>query len=281
VRIAIKLGNVKELISLLKFYNGPFKTFELPVKLLSEKYLISTLIKQGFSFNIHGFALCNADDADLLIDRSCYYLKLCSELCCSIFILHGLVGSDILNPSDNAQLIEATYKTLNKINKCAVKLQIKCLLENGCYSKYPSCQISEIPSDSFCHLKLAQNLGIGILLDMGHAALSAYWYKQTLDDFLLPYENASFSPDIIHFSDNFLNQDEHLAVGDGLANLYNYRRALTIWPDALMTVENFPNAIYKTLQWLINHSQNSYEKTDVDNLCRTMGWSFKDYKSES
>jgi hypothetical protein len=280
VRIAIKLGNVKELISLY-YYNGPFKTFELPVKLLSEKILISTLIEQGFSFNIHGFSMYKADAADLLIERSCYYLKLCSELGCSIFILHGLVDSVILNPPDNAQLIEATYKTLNEINKCAIKLQIKCLLENGCYSRYPSCQISEIPSDSFCHIKLAQSLGTGILLDMGHAALSAHWYKQTLNDFLLPYENASFSTDIIHFSDNFLIQDEHLAVGDGLANLFNYRRILTIWPDALMTVENFPNAIYKTLQWLIDHSQNSYEKTDVDNLCRTMGWSFKDYKSES
>lgn len=95
-----------------------------------------------------------------------------------------------------------------------------------------------------------------------------------IDDFLLPYMQASHSLDIIHLSDNFLKNDDHLAIGEGRADLKRFRRAIEFWPDSLMTIENSPDSIHKSLDWLIRYSNDSYIKLDIDELCNSMGWKF-------
>lgn len=273
MQIAVKLGTIREL-ELLLYYSGPIKVFELPVKLIKEKSLIGKLISRGYIFNIHGVSMYSADMAEPLIEETSQYLQTCSELGCYNFILHGLVKTDSMYPlSNNDPLIDVTLRTLDAINEYAIKLDINCLLENGCYTKSLPSQFCEVPSEPFLHLKLAQSLSMGIVLDLGHAALSARWYGQKLDDFLSPYAQASQSPDIIHLSDNLLEDDEHLAIGEGRADLEIFRRAIALWPDSLMTIENFPNKIYKSLSWLIGHSNDGFEKLDIVELCNAMGWS--------
>ncbi|HHT9125283.1 MAG TPA: TIM barrel protein [Candidatus Brocadiia bacterium] len=273
MNIAVKLGSIKEL-ELLLHYHGHIKIFELPAKLIKEKSLIGKLMSYGYIFNVHGITMYSADMANLLIDKTQHYLQLCNELGCYNFILHGLVIKDSIYSSNNSALIDMTLRTLDTIKDYAVKFGISCFLENGCYSKSLSAQVYEIPSDPYCHLKLAQTLQMGIVLDLGHAALSARWYGQKLDDFLLPYIQASHLPDIIHLSDNFLENDEHLAIGEGRADLESFRQAIALWPESLLTVENFPDEIHKSLSWLVECLNNGYTKSDIDELCRCTGWKF-------
>lgn len=273
MNIAVKLGSVKEL-ELLLHYHGSIKIFELPAKLIREKALIDKLIRHGYIFNVHGIAMYSSDMAERLIKETCQYLQICSELGCFNFILHGLVKRDSMYPSNNDPLIDVTLRTLDAINEYAIKLDINCFLENGCFTKSPSSSFCEAPSEPFLHLNLARTLPMGIVLDLGHAALSARWYGQSLNDFLLPYIQASHSPDIIHLSDNFLENDEHIAIGEGRADMKSFRRAIECWPNSLMTVENFPDEIHKSLSWLVGCSNNEYTKSDIDELCRCMGWKF-------
>lgn len=273
MQIAVKLGSTKELEFLLH-YNGPIKIFELPAKLIREKTLIDRLRSRGYIFNVHGIAMYSSDIAERLIKETCQYLQICSELGCFNFIFHGLVKRGLVDPSDNDALFDATLKTLNSINDYATKLGINCFLENGCYTKSSFSPFCEAPSEPLFHLKLACTFRMGIVLDLGHAALSARWYGQRLDDFLSPYAQASQSPEIIHLSDNFLENDEHLAIGEGRADLESISRAITLWPDSLLTVENYPNEIHKSLSWLIKYSNDGCIKSDIDELCRSMGWKF-------
>ena len=274
MKIAVKLNNIKEL-QLLGHYNGPIRTFELPARLIKEKSIIGKHLKRGFNFNIHGIALYTREMAQLLIKESCNYLGLISELGCTNLILHGLVSKGAVHSSDNDPLIEVILDTLSKINEYAQVLGVNCFLENGCYSKSFFGAIYEIPSDSQCHLELARTLAMGTVLDLGHAALSSRWYGQSLSDFLKPYTQASEPPGIIHFSDNLLENDDHLAVGAGKADLTCFKQAISACPDSLLTVENFPSGIQQSLNWLIQNSDDGYKESDADELCKIMEWSLQ------
>jgi len=273
MNIAIKLGSLEEL-ELLSYYKGPFKYYELPAKMLTEQSLIKELLSNGFKFNIHGITMHTDKTTVLAVEGSCHYLRLCKETGCLNFILHGLVIEDFTQ-ANNAELLSLVTKTLNTINKYALKLGIECFLENGCYIRSDSKQFLEIPSRPSSHLKIARELGTCVVLDLGHAAVSAKWYGETLNDFLLPYAQNTKPPDIIHFSDNFQESDEHLAIGDGAADTRDFYRAIELWPNALMTVENYPDRIHKTLNWLIEHERSAYRKSDVEDLCTVMGWAFE------
>lgn len=273
MKIAVKLGDIKELEFLLH-YNGPVKCFELPAKLIKEESLIGKLISRGYVFNVHGITMYSSDMAELLIDNTCQYLQICSGLGCNNFIFHGLVKRGMVDPSENDALFDATLKMLDSINDYATKLGVNCFLENGCFTKSFSIPFCEAPSEPFLHLKLAQTFAMGLVLDLGHAALSARWYGKKLDDFLLPYIQAPHAPGIIHLSDNLLENDDHLAIGEGAADLRTVRSAIEFWPDSLMTIENHPDRIHKSLDWLVGYSNDRYIKSDIDELCRSMGWKF-------
>ena len=273
MNIAIKLGSLEEL-ELLSYYKGPFKYYELPAKMLTEEALIRELVEKGFKFNIHSITMHTEKSLMLAIESSCHYLELCRQNNCLNYILHGLVVKEI-GQLDNTKIISDITKTLDEINRYALKLGIRCFLENGCFINSDMAQFAEIPSRSATHIRMADELNIGMVLDLGHASLSSKWYGQTLEEFLSEYIKTSKTPDIIHFSDNFKESDSHLAVGEGSADLRSYCRAIEMWPDAIMTVENFPENIYKTLNWLIERGDSVYRKSDVEDFCSVMGWDFE------
>jgi|GEM_PF-2189129 sugar phosphate isomerase/epimerase len=273
MQLAVKLGNSKEL-ELLKNYRGGIRFFELPAELLTEKHLVRELLDRGFSFNVHGAAMYHENNADKFIKQSFYSLDLCKELGCNNFILHGLVGKSGIISSKNGNLHDKTFRALQRISEYAVDLEISCFLENGCYVNSALKKFYEYPSDSLSHLYLAESLNMRIVLDIGHAALSARWFGKDLEEFLSPYLESLKIISIIHISDNSLLDDDHTAVGEGQSDIHMIRKVIEFWPDAIMTVENYPQDIYKSLVWLVARSKNEYKKTDIEDLCRAMKWDF-------
>ncbi|MBU1853974.1 MAG: sugar phosphate isomerase/epimerase [Candidatus Omnitrophica bacterium] len=269
MRIAMKLGNSKELES-LRDYDGPFRYYELPARFLKkEKELVIELARRGLHFNIHGPSMYSWEMSDQLIEDSRSYLDMCEEVGCKNFILHGLTFQD-----DRQKINEIMMETLCVIKDHAEIRGIKCLLENGCFFGKTSRKSFEVPSDPEDHANIARTIGLGIVLDLGHAALSARWYGRKMSEFFSSYNMKQCTPEIIHLSDNFLESDDHMAIGEGGSDIDDFQRAMDFWPDSLMTVENFPGEIHKSLKWLAKRAQKDYEMSDIVDLCRLMSWDF-------
>ncbi len=268
MRISIKLGKSAELES-LKSYKGPFRYFELPHLLLREKRSIKDLIDRGFVFNTHGISMNGPKELEMLLEGSRRCINSCASLGIDTLILHGMIVKDQYLYIREDDLVDITFNALASIRDMAQKKGVNCLLENGYII---SSKFREVPSDPVCHINLASRLYMGMVLDLGHAAISAFWRKTDFSDFILPYLENAKKPEIIHLSDNSLTADEHFAVGDGKANIRAYQFLIKELGKVLLTIENFPNSIYKSLMWLNVNFPNKINTEDIENFCRIMKW---------
>ena len=268
MRISIKLGKSAELES-LKSYKGPFRYFELPHLLLREKRSIKDLIDRGFVFNAHGISMSAPKELEILLEGSRRCINNCASLGIDTLILHGMIVKDQYLDTKEDDLLDITFNALVSIRDKAQKKGINCLLENGCNI---GSRFREVPSDPVCHINLASRLYMGMVLDLGHAAISAFWRKMDFSYFILPYLENVKKPEILHLSDNSLTVDDHFAVGDGKADIRAYQFVIKKLGKALLTIENFPNSIYKSLIWLNVNFPDKINIEDIENLCRIMKW---------
>jgi endonuclease IV len=176
--------------------------------------------------------------------------------------------------SDSAECLKQTLQALSCIKEHADKLDINLFLENGAFLGRENERLSEVVAFPECHIEFAKKLNMGIVLDLGHAALSSNWDERTLNDFISAYSAERAEPQIMHFSDNCLEYDDHSGLEEGMINMEDCKKAINNWPYSLMTVETFPGGIGRSLDWLIKHSDNSLTKSDAENLCNTMGWNY-------
>ncbi len=271
MNIAIKLGRPEELVSLLT-YGGDIKNFELPAALLNEKKLINELVGKGFNFYIHGLVMYTPKMREMLVSETNHYLDVCRERGCTNFVLHGLAVRGNELAVDKDRYVDMTLRTLISIKEHAKEQGINCFLENGCFFGERNKQFSEIPSDPEYHIELARKLDMGIVLDLGHAALSAHWQKKLLYEFISVYVKSRIVPRVIHLSDNDLERDGHFALGAGKGDMGSYKKAINSWPGSLLTVENFPDSINKSLMWLNFNFPDKTDASDFEDLCSVMRW---------
>ncbi|MBU0768210.1 MAG: sugar phosphate isomerase/epimerase, partial [Proteobacteria bacterium] len=216
--IAVKLGK-KEEIESLGGYRGIFKHFEIPCSLLTGHVRLKDLIGKGFVFNAHGLVLPAEDEVGNFKRKTESHIDSCAQLGIQNLILHGAVKEDAKDNRYDEELLNATFKSLVGICEYAADRKVNCLLENGGYYSRDGVKYREITSLPGHHIALAERLGVGIVLDMGHLALSSSQNGYGLKEFISPYFEGDRSPEIIHFSDNFLEEDDHVAIGYGKADI--------------------------------------------------------------
>ncbi|OHB34098.1 MAG: hypothetical protein A2Y09_05350 [Planctomycetes bacterium GWA2_39_15] len=161
-------------------------------------------------------------------EKTCSFIQQSKDLGCKNFVLHGSVRMGCLGDSEFKDFYEEDLKFLTPVVEYAKKLGVVCLLENGSYSLSSNLSFCEITSVPFYHIKLSKELGLGLVVDLGHAALSARWFNKTLNELLISYFESSITPIVVHLSDNFLENDDHVAIGEGKADVGVFSRVLTL-----------------------------------------------------
>ncbi len=266
MKIGIKLGKIEELKVLLN-YKGPFKCYEIPAKLLEYEDVLSELRKKEYIFTVHGESDFFNDNKEQIVQETIKQIGLCKHIGVNKIILHSLLYDNIRQWNEIS--ISDTIEAFESIIEYAKDKSVECLIENGCFKEKGNYETTAL---SHIHVEIAQKLDVNMVLDLGHAALTAYSSKIELGNFLKPYIENKQKIEIIHISDNDLLEDQHCAVGDGGADLNCYENIIGKIDNALYTVETYPSGIYKTMTWLLMKLNADYTEEQIRGISREMGW---------
>ena len=124
-------------------------------------------------------------------------------------------------------LVSAGLQAIGRNPEASSKIQTNMVLGIA-FAEAGKVKLGKITSVPFYHIKLSKELGLGLVVDLGHAALSARWFNKTLNELLISYFESSITPIVVHLSDNFLENDDHVAIGEGKADVGVFSRVLTL-----------------------------------------------------